>query len=213
MDITKDLAEHLGLALAVAGSTFVAVRLWAVAHFDTTTALAILAEQGTSTVVGGTLIYLLSYVPFVIAVFLAGALGVSPKKKRVYLQLSVAGAILGSFFIPWPIAVVFFFCWAILIWTGLTSSRDMQAPEGDVDEEKSKSKPEKKSVPRSHLRGAVIFGLGLWLLIDATLWLPPENVEIRGVEQPLTAYVLNDDPAVLVKLQWERAARNCWTSL
>jgi hypothetical protein len=112
----------------------------------------------------------------------------------------------GSLFWPWLVGLIFLLSWLVLFWwmarrKTADDSHDKEAPEG---EGRAAQVLSKFRSPRGIIRFymwliLIYFGL-FFLLIDSTPWLPPENVEIQGMEQPLTAYVLNDDPAALVLL-------------
>lgn len=102
--------DHSAIILSVGAGVLVVLRFTSVAHADLTTASAILAEQGTGSVLFGTMIWILPVLPLVIlGGFVVPAFFELPFSAGVKTPLVVASLVclLGSLLLlPWPLAIV-----------------------------------------------------------------------------------------------------------
>lgn len=182
-----DFSAHLPLIASAATAFAIVVRLLAVSGYDTETAAVVLQNQGTGSILFGTLLPIVAFVPMIVV---AGLLAYYSKRPdtlgRLWqiMGLVIALMIASALFVPWPSAVGLALAVALGWATGRRRARRSR---------ESRKSPIESDSGASRNLGLAFVVLALTvassLLITAP-WLPAERISYQG--NSTVGYVLGE---------------------
>ena len=175
--------ERSGVVLAALGFAMLVVKVSRVSHLNSRTSLGLLETAGPVEVVLGALLSQFTEILFTVCLlvtwWVAGAFG-GPRKLHEGHLAAVAVLVVALLVMPWPLLAGVVVAGAIRY---VTSSRRDSLSGEDLP------------APRRKIRGYYILAtfIGVVLLADADVWLPPEAFEMDS-GSVIVGYVL-DEPS------------------
>lgn len=202
--LARSWDKHLGLIAGAATSLTVCLKLLAVAHWNPTTAFGILAANGTTNVLIGTLLAVLPVLySYAYALFLPAVQRRikkrTPVERRAAQMLETWPSVVLVFIVPAYLLAVTLVTLALRVFIPLAyravKKRRRKKKFGSPRAGRHEA-PTRFEATSVALSGMIM--LSYWTL--ATPWMPAEVANIEGVG-PQTSYVLskNDGVAIILK--------------
>lgn len=201
-----EVRAHLPLIGTTLSAFLVAFRIFSVAGYDPETAFGLLQAAGTGTVIFGTILSLLGWVPAYALLF---ALINYDKIARQFslttcLTLIVASFVLAIWISPVAFLIMMTAMIALETYTRFPTKEKKRLAAWPDRENPAQVARYNDFANRMRLQGSKKKGTISWALfvaflvafitLNTTPWLPAEELRIRGDAPPVTAYVLSTAP-------------------